>query len=688
MKFNHLRHLKISQRFLLAVCFFSLPLGVLFYFNLDQISFNIGFAESELAGNRFQRPLVRILRSSSDWAVATLARGDQGPARQAVDSGISQLETLEAELGPKLRLDAASLAKDGFEGVSVARIKQSWLGLAGSAQLDLKTFGEFQAAVRGLIARAGDASNLTLDPEMDSYYTSDISSIVAPQAMQRLGQIGIWAFAAKDGMNSGTGRRQAAVFAAILKEADFDRLVGDIEVAGRENGRSPRGASPTLKPSLEPMEKTYREAHSRLLASLEGFAAGRPLSKAEVREQVAAASASVLAITEQAATELEVLLRSRIRGYEQYRSKLVLGTGLALGASLTIFVLMLRSVTGPLTESVRLLDAVSQGDLACPVPTEWLDRGDEVGSLGRSLDQMVRGLREIFTMISKSSEVLANASQILRESASGMADGSRETAHRAQSVAAAAEQMSVNATSVSAAMEEMSVNFSRVSEATSQMTGTVDEIAAKSERARAVSAEAAAQASRISEQMQSLGQAAQEIGKVIDTINEISSQTNLLALNATIEAARAGSAGKGFAVVANEIKDLAQQTAKATEEIKSTIDSVRKSAQLGIGGVASISSVIHDVSGIVGSIALAIEAQATATKDIARNINEASAGVSDSNCRVAETSTASSEIARDIVSVNQSATTISVESNRVLESAVELSGLAGQLKQNVSVFRI
>ena len=185
------------------------------------------------------------------------------------------------------------------------------------------------------------------------------------------------------------------------------------------------------------------------------------------------------------------------------------------------------------------------------------------------------------------------------------------------------------------------------------MTATIGEIASNSEKARRITEEATRQAARISEQMNHLGAAALEIGKVTETITEISSQTNLLALNATIEAARAGSAGKGFAVVANEIKELAQQTAVATEDIKSRIAGVQSSTNAGIAEIGKVTQVIQEVSDIVASIAAAIEEQSTVTKDIARNIGEASIGVRDANTRVAETSHATSEIARDIAGVDQ-----------------------------------
>ena len=183
---------------------------------------------------------------------------------------------------------------------------------------------------------------------------------------------------------------------------------------------------------------------------------------------------------------------------------------------------------------------------------------------------------------------MSPASAELSASSARMSDGSREASDKAHAVAAAAEQMTANVMSVASGMEQTSTNLGTVATATEQMTSTIGEIAGNSEKARRITEEATRQAARIGEQMNQLGAAAQEIGKVTETITEISSQTNLLALNATIEAARAGSAGKGFAVVANEIKELAKQTAAATEDIKGRIAGVQSSTA---GGIAEIGKV-------------------------------------------------------------------------------------------------
>ena len=302
-----------------------------------------------------------------------------------------------------------------------------------------------------------------------------------------------------------------------------------------------------------------------------------------------------------------------------------------------------RSIASPLAAAVSHLNEVAEGDLSKDAPAEFQARGDEIGLLARAKQLMIENLRQMVKELSGGVEVLSSSSSELSANSGQMSEGGRQASDKAHAVAAAAEEMTANVVSVAAGMEQTTTNLTSVASATEQMTATIGEIAANSEKARRITEEATRQAARISEQMNHLGKAAQEIGKVTETITEISSQTNLLALNATIEAARAGSAGKGFAVVANEIKELAQQTAAATEDIKTRIAGVQSSTAGGIAEIEKVSQVIHEVSDIVASIAAAIEEQATVTKDIARNIGEATAGVRDANSRVAESSQVTAE---------------------------------------------
>ncbi len=261
---------------------------------------------------------------------------------------------------------------------------------------------------------------------------------------------------------------------------------------------------------------------------------------------------------------------------------------IALIVAFGISHLVTRSIANPLQRAVAHLHEVARGDLTNDAPAEFLARSDEIGLLAKAKQLMITNLRQMVQEIAGGVHVLSSSSAELSANSGQMSEGGRQASDKAHAVAAATEEMTSNVASVAAGMEQTSTNLSSVASATEQMTATIGEIAGNSEKARRITEEATRQAERISEQMNHLGQAAQAIGKVTETITEISSQTNLLALNATIEAARAGSAGKGFAVVANEIKELAQQTAAATEDIKARVAGVQSSTA---GGIAEIDKI-------------------------------------------------------------------------------------------------
>jgi methyl-accepting chemotaxis protein len=349
--------------------------------------------------------------------------------------------------------------------------------------------------------------------------------------------------------------------------------------------------------------------------------------------------------------------------------------------------LLNATIAKPLSVAVAHLLIIAKGDLSRDADEQFKLREDEIGTLARAKQTLIDSLRKMVGEISGGIQVLASSSTELMTSSTQMTSGSRQASDKAHSVSAAAEEMSSNITTVAIGMEQTTTNLAHVATATGQMTATIGEIAQNSEHARRITGEATRQAARITEQINQLGSAAREIGKVTETITEISSQTNLLALNATIEAARAGSAGKGFAVVATEIKALAQQTAAATEDIKTRIAGVQSATSGGITEIGKVSSIILEVSGIVASIAAAIEQQSNATKDIARSITEASAGVADANTRVTETSQVSREIAKDIVAVDRAAEEMASGSDHVRASAAGLSTVAEELKAMVGRFR-
>ena len=358
---------------------------------------------------------------------------------------------------------------------------------------------------------------------------------------------------------------------------------------------------------------------------------------------------------------------------------------IAILVSWFFLVLVRRLVGQPIQTLLGMFGEAAGGNLTVKAEAQ---RDDEVGRLARGVNGFIDDMRRMVADLKGGVQMLASSSGDLTGISGEMADNSRGISERAHTVAAAAEEASANTNSIAASMEEMSTNLSSVASATEEMSATIGEIASNSEKARAISSDATQQAQSVSEIMKDLGRAAQEIGQVTETITSISAQTNLLALNATIEAARAGAAGKGFAVVANEIKELAQQTASATEDIKGKISHIQTSTGGAMEDIEKIARVIQQVGEIVSTIAVAIEEQSVVTRDVASNVAQASLGVKDSNDRVSQTATVSQSIAEDIAQVNAAIAEVRRGGEQVQSSASDLSDLAEQLREMVDRFRI
>ncbi|MFO7751439.1 MAG: bacteriohemerythrin [Desulfobacteraceae bacterium] len=329
--------------------------------------------------------------------------------------------------------------------------------------------------------------------------------------------------------------------------------------------------------------------------------------------------------------------------------------------------------------------AAGEGDLTKRIT---VSRKDEIGLLVEWFNAFVQRINNIIVDIGGNSETVTAASAELLSVSEQMAEGADNLSGRANTVAAASEEMSVNMTSVAAASEQASTNIGTVSDSASQMQATLGEVAANCEKARSISGNAGIEVDKASRRVTLLGEAAREISKVTEVITDIAEQTNLLALNATIEAARAGEAGKGFAVVAEEIKNLAGQTASATNDIRQKIEGIQSSTDDTVQDVTKITAVFSDVNEIVTTIAAAVEEQSAAATEVADNIGQASTGISEVNENVAQTSQVSSEITKDIAGVNSVAREMSDKGVQMNHSARDLSELSTKLRDMITVFKV
>lgn len=316
-----------------------------------------------------------------------------------------------------------------------------------------------------------------------------------------------------------------------------------------------------------------------------------------------------------------------------------------------------------------------------------IEQKDEVGILAAACNRLVANLGRMLLQVSNGISTLNNASTELSAVSEQLNRSAGDTSTQASSVASASEEMSGNMTTIAAASEQAATNVAMVATASEEMSATVNEIAQNAGKASENTNSAVTKARNASEKVDELGSAALDISKITEVITEISEQTNLLALNATIEAARAGEAGKGFAVVANEIKDLAKQTADATQEIKQKINSVQSSTNDTVGIIKTVSGAIGEVDKIVTTMATAVEEQSATTQEIAHNASQAAQGIQEVNTNVAESSTVAGEISAQIAKVDYQSSNMLANSAQINVSSHDLEKLAHRLKQNVANFK-
>ncbi len=358
---------------------------------------------------------------------------------------------------------------------------------------------------------------------------------------------------------------------------------------------------------------------------------------------------------------------------------------LALLIGVVIIMFMNRQLMANMGSMATLAKEVAGGNFK---HTFVYEANDSIRETVDAMNEMVKGLAQMITELNQGVDTLSRSSGELNQIAEDMNKGSRTAVDKLNTVASAAEEMSVNMDSVAAAMEQASTNVETVAEGAADMNQNIENVSSNSIKTRDVTKKAVAQAEKASGRISQLGKAAEEINKVTDTINNISSQTNLLALNATIEAARAGDAGKGFAVVANEIKDLASQTAGATQDIAQNIQAIQAEITGTVTEIKEISEIINQIDAFVSEAAVAIESQSETTGNIAANISQVSQGIQEVNENINQSSSMSGQVAMDISEVLEASEKINALSENVKERADVLNGVMQQLQSLTGRFRI
>ncbi|MEZ0165871.1 methyl-accepting chemotaxis protein [Kineococcus sp. LSe6-4] len=510
------------------------------------------------------------------------------------------------------------------------------------------------AVVCALLMAVGAIGAVQLGRSQDRLHDMHVSTVSSANA---LGQVGT-AFkqSNKDLPDLALAADAAAREQVLAQTAADDRAVDEAWQTYLATGPGTTAAQRSAFEQDLAAWRTARETLSQfaLAGDTAGFTAARPTTTVPLSDRV---SADLAALVE---GERADAAASAAAGDRAYKRALALLIGLCAAAVLlgaSIAVLLGKSIALPLSLVVPVIKGLAEGRLDQRVRVlSTCELGQMAAATNTSLERLAGLLREV----GANAATLSSSSEELTAVATQLSSGARQSAGQSAQVAGATEEISTNITTVAAAGE--------------QMSAAIREIATSTADASAVAASAVVTADTAHATLDRLSASSREIGDVVKLITSIAEQTNLLALNATIEAARAGEMGKGFAVVAGEVKELAQQTARATEDITTRVAATQADAHAAAEAIGQIGEVIARIDGLQATIAAAVEEQSATTAEMVRNVTEVSSG--------------SQQIAAAVGGIAAAAEQTTASAGHTATTAGEVSHVAADLNRLVSTFTV
>jgi methyl-accepting chemotaxis protein len=660
----------LRRKFGIIVAVFAIPIAILAWLFIQQSFKDIQFGQKERDGVAYLHGLWPVLTS------LVAASNDPTAVPSALLGAAPDLTTRGEQYD--VAMESAEARKDLQAALKAIDWPAMRLQRNESAEKAI-------AAARTLLGKIADGSNLTLDPDLDSYYVMDTSTTKLPEALDRAGTLIALVRAQRQKARLSDDDKAELMIQLGLFASATSGAQASLESSFKGN------ADGTVRRKLEALSKDFTAKTDKFAAVLKEIALA--LRDDATRKSVDLSAANSLYVETARATdamwkgstsELDRLLANRI-GDLYARLWTMLGlAGAILAAALALTITIARRVTSSIDQITGAMSALAQGNKDTVVP--GLGRKDEIGRMAealnvfknnsqeqlrlalafqstveehdaqnRSMEGVVEGFR------AKTSELLATVGQ--------NAGAMKQTAIALSGIAGDASTQASAASSVS---DETASNVQTVASAAEQLSSSIADIARQVKQATDAVRAAGATTDRSASEIEGLAAAGQRIGAVVDLIQAIAAQTNLLALNATIEAARAGEAGRGFAVVASEVKNLASQTAKATEEIAQQVQGIQVSTRNAVDAVKEIAVAMRSIDEVTGAIAGSVEQQGLATREISQNVQKAARGTQTLSSNLTNVSGAIGEAHRS--------------ADQVLNASATVSNAAETLAEEVRLF--
>ncbi|MDI6104147.1 methyl-accepting chemotaxis protein [Actinoplanes sp. NEAU-A12] len=586
-----LGRLRYAYKIVVVTVVLLLPLGFVTWGYVGIQTGQVAFSASERVGVAYLQPLLGLTSATVRARHLAVSGGD--PEEAGTRAAMTEMEAANEANGAELGVgDTWAAAK--------AEVESATDSDAGAPAFE--AYNKALDALLGLVVAVSDASNLTLDPDLDSYYVMDTLVFRLPQLLDQAGRT-------VDETILATGQSAAVARTTQLHLARAAGALASTQAA--VDAGMATALAKTARPQLADAEGSItaeRESVEALLAQVDEAVASGRLSLVTPAAGDEAWTALVRLVDE-LAPQLDALLATRISGFQAKAYVVEAAAAVALLLVGYLLVGFYLSATVPLRRIVTALRALADGDLTQQVP---VDTRDEVGQMGAAFnDALTRIRKAVHGLRADADEVAANSAR-LSQVGGDMRATAESTATQAQHVGTIADSVSGHVSAIAAGAEEMSAS--------------INEIASGASQAAAVATSAVDAARDAKQTVGRLGTSSAQINDVLKVITAIATQTNLLALNATIEAARAGSAGKGFAVVAGEVKELAQETSRATQDIATRIDAIQGDALAAVDAIEQIGEVIARVNEIQSTIAAAVEEQSATTAEMGHGISDLAGG--------------------------------------------------------------